>query len=224
MVETFTKALGVKKLFRLSFGLFASLFLLWTLFNASSFVPEGQELKFTLALLAYSAVGVYVFGRQDLRSKLKDVSLLKATPYVLLSALFSFFFFSFLLGLSDPLPATLLSALVGVPLYLQLVNGLVFAVVETSFWQGHLDNNIGILGSMMVAGLFHMFIWTGSLLSNFIGASLLFGVFSLVNFYAKNFFIRSGVSSKLSVALALVITIGFHAGYNFAKFKVMFGV
>ncbi len=74
MAETFVQALGFKKLLRVSFGLVAGLFLLWTLFNATSFVPEGQELKYTLVLLGYGVLGVYFFGRQDLRSKLKDIS------------------------------------------------------------------------------------------------------------------------------------------------------
>ena len=73
--ETFIKSLGFSKLKNISFGLFASIFLLWTLFNASSFVPEGMELKFTLAFLGYGILGSYTFAREDIKSQLSKVKL-----------------------------------------------------------------------------------------------------------------------------------------------------
>lgn len=213
--ETFWKGLGFKKLSQISFGLFASLFLLWTLFNASSFVPEGQELKFTLAFLGYGVLGAYVFAREDIRSKLSKVSLLKAVPVFLVVLLVSFFLLSLLLGIRDPLPEILITTLIGVPLYLQMINALVFATVESSFFQAFLDGKIGILGSVIVAGVFHMFIWSGSLLFNFLGASLLFLVFSTVYFYSKR---------VVGPVMAVVVVIAFHTAYNLVKYKIAFGV
>ena len=216
------EGLGLKKLGSISFGLVASLFLLWTLFNSSSFVPEGQELKYTLAFLGYGVLGVYVFGRQNLRTKLSDISFIYSLPFLLVSTFLSFLFFTFLLNLSDPLPSAFLYGLAGIPVYIQLSNSLIFSVVETSFWQGHLDQKIGILGSMITAGFFHMFIWNGSLFVNFIGASLLFGMFSLVNVSSRRLLKSNGFSSSRAVVLSLILTIGFHAGYNMAKFGVLF--
>ena len=157
MANTFWKSLGFSKLKNMSFGLFAGIFLLWTIFNASSFVPEGLELKYTLVFLGYGVLGVYIFGRQDLQTKLSKISLLGALPYFLIMTVVSFFLISFLLGVVDPFPLALVTALAGVPLYLQLSNALIFAVVETSFWQGHLDEKIGIFGSMIIAGFFTCF-------------------------------------------------------------------
>ncbi len=224
MAETFIQALGFRKLLGVSFGLFASLFLLWSLFNSSSFIPEGLGEVYLFAFFGYGLVGVYVFGRQDLQSKLKDVTLLRSIPYFLVFSVGTFFLFSVLLGMVDPFPQTFMSALVGVPLYLQLSNALIFGVVETSFWQGYLDSKRGILFSMIVAGFFHMFIWDGTLLENFLGSALLFGGFSTVNFYAKRYFRNTGRSEKIAVALALIVTIAVHVGYNLAKYRLIFGV
>lgn len=222
--KSWFKELGFKKLKSISFGMFASLFLLWTLFNSSSFVPEGLELTYTLSFLGYGILGVYIIGRQDLRSKLKNISLLRALPYFAFAIIASFFVFSLLLGLVDPLPQTLMAVLTGIPLYLQVSNALVYGVVETSTWQGVLDPKIGILGSMIVAGFFHMFIWQGGLFQNFLGSALLFGFFSFSNVYMRNKLLKWNFKPQLAVALALVITIGIHVGYNLAKYRIIFGV
>lgn len=213
--ETFLQGLGLKKLGKISFGFFASVFLLWTLFNASSFVPEGQELKFTLAFLGYGILGSYIFAREDVRSKLRGISLIKAIPIFLGVGLVSFFLIGFLLGIRDPLPHVLISTLIGVPLYLQLINSLVFATVETSFFSGYVQEKYGLVLMVILAGIFHMFIWPGSLLFNFLGSSLLFLVFGIIYFYAKR---------AWGSAVAVVITIAVHTAYNLVKYKLFFGV
>lgn len=214
MAKTLWKAFGFKKLKGISFGLVTALFLLWAMFNSSSFVPEGLEKRFFLTFMAYGLLGVYIFGRHDLRAKLQKISLIKALPYFLFTIAISFFVVSFFLGIVDPLPQTLIATLIGVPFYLQLVNALIFGVVEGSLWQGHLDEKIGIFGSVIVAGFFHMFIWEGNFLVNFIGASVLFLFFSVSYYFLKK---------RFSVVIALVISIGIHVGYNLAKYRMIFG-
>lgn len=209
MVEKLSQAMGLKKLYSISFGLFASLFLLWLLFNSASFVPEGQDLKFTLAFLGYGILGSYVFARQDIQSKLAKVKLISAIPVFLVCFVLVYFLFVYLFGLYDLFPNPLFVALVGVPFYLQALNVFVFATIETSFWQGLLDRKLGILGSILTAGFFHMFIWDGTLLLNFIGASVLFFVFSLVNFYARRY---------VSSGMALIIVIAVHSAFNLIKY------
>ena len=104
-----------------------------------------------------------------------------------------------------------------------LINAFVFAFVETSFFQGLLDEKIGILGSVMVAGLFHMFIWTGGLFANFVGSALVFLLFSTTNFYARRYFSKK-YSSRVAVVLALIVTIAVHTAYNMAKYRIIYGV
>lgn len=215
MVESFIQSLGVKKLFKISFGLFVSIFLLWTLFNAYSFVPEGMGLKATLGFLGYGLLGSYTFSRHQVRSKLSQISLLKAMPIFLFTTFVSFVVLGFFLGVRDPLPETFISVLIGLPVYIQLSNAFIFATVESSFWQGWLDGKIGILGSSLVAGFFHMIVWPGPLLFNFIGATFLFFVFSQFN----RFF-----SKRWGVVVGLVMTIGVHTGYNLVKYKEIFGI
>ena len=219
---SFIESLGFRKFGKISFGLAGALFLLWTLFNSSSFVPAGLETKYLFAFLGYGVLGVYIFGREDIKAKLEQVSLIRALPFFLVSVFLSFFLFSFIFGFVD-VPQDIFASLQAVPFYLLLANALIFAFVETSVWQGVLDEKIGILGSVIIAGLFHMFLWTGSLFGNFIGSAILFFSFSMFNFYAVKVLSRNGIPQKLSVVLGLVLTIGFHAGYNMAKYRVFFG-
>lgn len=222
--DSFFKRLGFKKLKRISFGLLASLFLLWLIFNSFAFVPEGKELKWVLTFLSYGGLGSYVFSRQDLLSKLSLISLRKAfVPFVVVF-LASLFGLAILLGVVDPFPAHILAILMGIPAYLLLIHAFVFATVETSFWQGILDSKIGVLGSAITAGVFHMFIWEGSLVLNFFGATFLFMVFSYVNYRGQKYFIKRGISKKVAFALALIATIAFHTAYNFIKLGLMIGI
>ena len=95
MADSLFSALGFKKFFGISFGMVSALFLLWTLFNATSFVPEGQELKYTLAFLGYGLLGVYIHGREDLKSKLSSISFIQALPWFLGVGFGSFLFVKF---------------------------------------------------------------------------------------------------------------------------------
>ena len=92
-----------------------------------------------------------------------------------------------------------------VPIWLMFIHGLIFATTETAIWQGYLDEKIGQPWSAIVAGLFHWGVWTGSAFFVIITASLLFMMFSLVNWYFRK--------DKDDLAPAL----GVHFAYNLIK-------
>lgn len=210
--KTFVKALGFKKFLSISFGAITGLFLMWSVFNASSFVPAGLEGKWTIVFLSYAVFAIFFLSREDIRSKLGQIPFFKSLLFLIPSAFASFFVISLLLGVRDPFPSLLLNALIGVPLYLQLINAFVFATVETSVFQVYLDEKWGIAFSVFTAGLFHMLVWLGSPLQNFFGASVLFLMFSMVHLYARK---RFGL-------MGIIITIGVHLGYNVAKYGILF--
>lgn len=212
---TFWRALGFRELWNISFGLVASFVLLFAIFNSSSFVPEGEILKYTLAFLGYGILGSYVFARADIRSKLSKISFIKSVPLFLAVFVPAFFFITFVLNAGGFLPETLFTALVGVPVYLQVINAFIFATVEVSFWQGYLDEKIGIMASVIFAGIMHMFIWAGDPFFNLIGASFLFLIFSTFHFFSKKWF---------GPYVALIMTIALHSAYNLVKYKMIFGV
>lgn len=211
--ESFVTALGFRKLGKVSFGLILSLFLLFAIFNAGRFVPEGQEIKYALAFLGYGILGSYTFAREDFSSKLSKISLIKSLPIFIFSFILFYFLIGILLNLYNPLPTSLLTGLVAVPLSVQLINSLIFSVVETSFFQVFLHEKIGIFGSVLSAGIFHIFVWNGSILINFIGASFLFLIFSLFYYYTE----------KKFGLIAVVLTIAFHGAYNMVRYVGVYG-
>ena len=95
MVESFWRSLGFGKLKKISFGLVGGIFLLWLMFNASGFVPEGMELKYTLAFLGYGLLGSYMFSREDIKAKLNRISFIRASPIFLGVTFVFFILFSF---------------------------------------------------------------------------------------------------------------------------------
>ena len=210
----FVEELGFDRLKSISFGFVASLFLLWLLFNSNSFVPEGQELKYTLAFLGYGLLGSYTFAREDVKARLNEISFIKAFPIFSGVMIASFIGISSFLGLQST-PDSVLYALVGIPIYLQALNSFVFALVETSFFQVIIQEKEGLFLSALMGGFFHMLVWNGTALANFIGASILFFVFGLVYYFAKR---------RFGIPVALIITIAFHSGYNLAKYRGVFGV
>jgi len=215
MVETFIQKLGFRKFKAISFGLVAALFLLWAIFNSFTFVPEGQETKWLLVFLSYGILGTYVFARDDLRDKLFNIGFFRAMIYFIPALIISLIAFYFIFGLVNPLPQVALSILIGIPLWLSAVHAFIFATVETSFWQGHLDGKVGILFSIISAGIFHMFIWTGPAWLNFLGAAFLFLFFSMVHLFF------GGFKSTAQQSKALIITIAVHTAYNFIKLGII---
>ena len=183
--ENYIKSFGLGKFLSISFGLLTSLLLLWLVFNAFIFNSAELSVLDVVLFLSYGLLGVYVFANADIRNKLYNISFFKSLPRFLLFFAGSLIAFYFLLGVADPLPNTAISIITGVPTWILIIHAFVFATIESAFWQGYLDGKIGIFGSVIVAGLFHMLIWTGAPFQNFIGASLLFLVFSTCHWYFR---------------------------------------
>lgn len=83
-----------------------------------------------------------------------------------------------------------------------------FEINNSTIWQGYLDHpesKVGQPWSSLIAGIFHIFVWQGTKLFIFISASILFAIFSLINWYFRK--------DKDDLAPA----IGFHTAYNHLK-------
>lgn len=207
--EKYVKTLGFKKFLNISFGLITTLLLLWLIFNAFIFETAQLSVLDVVLFLSYGLLGVYVFANADIRNKLYNIPFFKSLPRFALFFFSSLILFHLLFGIINPLPDTALSILTGIPTWILIVHAFVFATVESAFFQGYLDYRIGIIGSCIVAGLFHMLIWTGTPLQNFFGASILFLGFSTVNWY-----FRQNKSDLIPV-------IAVHTAYNFIKLALI---
>lgn len=216
--QTYFQALGFKKFFKISFGLFSALVMFYVLFNAQSYFPPENQLRYTLILLMYGIFGSFIFARQDLQGRLMYIGFLKSIPIFLLYFIPTFIIMFFLLGFTDPLPDVFLSALVNVPLHVLVTQLFVFVTIEASMFQGLFDYKMGIFGSVLVAGIFHAKIWSGSPLINFFGAMFLFLIFSTLHFYIRERqYKKFSGNKKLAQAYSLIAIIGVHFGYNLVK-------
>jgi hypothetical protein len=210
--QTYIESLKFKNFKRLSFGLIASLVLLWSIFNAYSFVPDGQEMRFVLLFLSYGLLGSYTFARFDVQTRLSKIPFFKSIPSFALFFVLSLLFFYFFLGILNPFPNVVLGIFLGVPLWRLLIMTFVFVAVEVSFFHVWLTTKHGILFSSVIAGFFHMFIWEGSPLLNFIGSTFLFFIFnSLFYFTSRDF--------KNPIPIYAI-----HLSYNFIKLGLILSI
>lgn len=218
--QSFIRSLGFKKLRSISYGLVSAFVLFFLLFNSFAFVPEDSQLKWVITFLSYGVLGAYVFARADLRSRLFDVRFFRAmlifVPYFFGTLIVLYFLF----GLVNPFPNIVLSIFTGMPFWLLSAYAFIFSTIETTFWQGYLDEKIGILGSFLFAGIIHMFIWTGPLWLNFLGASALFFIFSSLNYW---FGFRPGASREAKTT-SLIKTNAVHTAYNFIKLGLILSI
>ena len=210
--ENYFKTFGLGKFLSISFGLLTSLLLLWLVFNAFIFNTAELSVLDVVLFLSYGLLGVYVFANADIRNKLYNISFFKSLPRFLLFFGSSLIVFYLILGVVDPLPNVLFGIASGIPIWILIVHAFVFATVESAFFQGYLDQRIGIFGSCITAGLFHMLIWSGSPLQNFIGASFLFLIFSTCHWY-----FRKNTNDLIPV-------IAIHTAYNFIKLALILSV
>ena len=210
--QTFISALGFKKFAKVSFLVVSAIFLFSVIFNASVYVPEGEELRYTLLFLGYGIFGVYIFGNSDIKNKWANVPFFKSLPRLFGYIFISLIFFYFILNITDPFPQVALGILTGLPFYLKILYAFVFAIPESSFFQGYLDGKYGILFSSVSAGFLHMFVWSGPFYVNFIGAMLLFMFFSFCH-----------LKLKKSESDLIPVT-GIHIGYNFIKLALVFSI
>ncbi len=210
MVESYwSNLLRWKNLKGITFGVVASLILYFSIFNSSLFVPEGEETKFTLMFLGYAILGSYAFSRQRVNTLLSKVSFIKNIPLFLVFFFSTLLIFYFLLNIFNPFSSVFLSLLEGVPLYLQVINIAIFSTIETSFFSVFLQNKFGIIPSALFAGVMHAPVWTGTLIENFIGATILFLIFNSLYYI---------FSIKLRNKENPIPTIGIHSAYNFFMF------
>ena len=212
--ESFFKRFAVSKFLNISFGLITSLLLLWLIFNAFIFSSSGGEVSVlnVITFLSYGILGVYVFANADIRNKLYNLPFFKSIPRLLLFFVISLVAFYFLFNLVGVTPKTALNSLLGISPWLLVIHAFVFATIESAFFQGYLDEKIGIFGSVLTAGFFHMLIWAGSPMMNFFGASLLF-----LGFSTAHWFFRNNSNDLLPV-------IAIHTAYNFITLGLILNV
>jgi hypothetical protein len=214
-MSSFLDKLGFKKLSTISFGLVASIFLLWAMFNSASFVPAGQGVRYALIFLGYGVLGSYVFTHTDINTSLFRTPFFKNIPRFLFYFAISFFVTYSLFRVSGvSFLSSAVSIFAGVPLYLMMIHAFIFATVESMFWQGFLDKRVGILFSALIAGLFHMFIWEGGVLTNLFASAFLFFIFSTAHHYIN----KSYKSENLVPVIAI------HTAYNFIQLGLILNI
>jgi hypothetical protein len=194
-----------KNIKSVSFGLVYVFFMLWLIFNTSQFIPADRVNDLYRVLIGYGLLNAVIFGIEDIRNKLFNVKFIKFLPRLFLFTLGGIIVFYFLLARFELESGGLFDLISNVPIWLMFIHGLIFATTETAIWQGYLDEKIGQPWSAIVAGLFHWGVWTGSAFFVIITASLLFMMFSLVNWYFRK--------DKDDLAPAL----GVHFAYNLIK-------
>ena len=213
VLESYKKRFGFTKFLSVSFGLVTSLLLLWLIFNSFIFANSTDlSLLNIITFLSYGILGVYVFANADIRNKLYNIPFFRSIPRFLLFFVGALLFFYLIFGVIGSFPDTALSVLKGIPTWVLIVHAFVFATVESAFFQGFLDYKIGIFGSVISAGFFHMLVWTGTPLMNFIGASFVFLFFSSAHWY-----FRKNKSDLIPV-------IAIHTAYNFLNLALILKV
>lgn len=194
-----------------SYGVVYIFFNLWVIFHIPQFVPSGQETIWYRVLSSYLILNIVVLGSADLRNKLFDVKLVDFLPRFFMYTGFFLIGWFLIVRLFDPLSGSAISVISNIPLWLALLHALTFATTESVIWQGYLDQKIGQPWSAISAGVFHLFIWTGSAIIVIIGAGALFLLFSYVNW-------RFRTSKK-----DLVPAISCHTAYNIVKLGTSIG-
>lgn len=158
-------------------------------------------------ITCYTVMLSLIMGVGDMRSKLFNVETLKFIPRFLLFYIPSVLLLSQLLKIISP-EGLIFGAIWELPKWLLFVHGFIIATIESTIWQGYLDHpesNVGQPWSSLIAGIFHIFVWKGTKIFIFISASLLFALFSFINWYFRK--------DKDDLAPA----IGFHTAYNHLK-------
>lgn len=195
----------------ISFGLVLVLFNLWIIFHIPEFAPAGQEDVWYRIFISYGMLSTWIFSNADMRSKLFNVKFVKFLPRLALYFGIFLVAFYFLMRYVDPTTGKFTAIVSSIPLHLALAHAFTFASIESTVWQGYLDEAIGRPFSALSAGIFHLFIWSGGAFLVIISASLLFLFFSFVHYYFR----------KSKSDLAPVI--GCHTAYNFVKLGILLG-
>lgn len=200
---------GYRKITSISVGLVYVFFTLWLIFHTAQFVPTSQQDFWYRVFIGYGILNSIIFGNANLRNKLFNVKLLSFIPRFLFFFISGLVIFYFITSFVDPgATGGLLSLLAGVPLWLAVIHSFIFATTESVIWQGYLDEKIGQPWSALTAGFFHFGIWSGGVFFVIIGATLLFLMFSYINWRFKQ--------NRHDLAPA----IGTHAAYNIIKLGV----
>lgn len=198
---------GLNNFGKISFGLVTVLVYSFILFNTSQFVPADEVDYWWRIITCYTVMLCLVMGVGDMRSKLFNIETFKFLPRFILFYIPSTLLLSQLLKIISP-EGLIFGALWELPKWLLFVHGFVIATIESTIWQGYLDHpesNVGQPWSSLIAGVFHLFVWKGTKIFIFISASLLFALFSFINWYFRK--------DKDDLAPA----IGFHTAYNHLK-------
>ena len=193
----------------LSFGLFSTLFFLWVYFHTEQFIPSEFKDTFFKAFIGYGFLHALIFVNTETRNKLYNAKFIPFVVRMLIFTAISLFVFYFILAKIDPLGETAYSLFKSLPWWLAASHMLIFATIESTVWQGWLDDKLGRPVSALTAGVFHWGIWPGSAFIVIISAGLLFAFFTLVHLFFR--------SDKNDLAPV----IGVHTGFNFVKLGLL---
>lgn len=198
---------GVGGITKVSFGVVTVFLYSFLLFNTSQFVSAEHLSFWTGVILSYTVMLALIIGVSDARSKLFNVSTIKFIPRYILFFLPAFFLFAQLFNRLDILNADgLVSVFLTLPKWLFFIHFFVFVVIESTVqvWAEE-HSKLGRLGTALVLGAMHVYVWVGPALLNFALASLLFLFFSYINWRFRK--------DKNDLAPLC----GVHSGYNVAQ-------
>jgi hypothetical protein len=199
-----------KNIKKISFGLVTTLFLIWLIFNTAHFVPASQKDNMLIAFISYGILGAMVFAFADIRNKLFNINFWKSLPRFFLFFIISLIGFYVILKFTSPVDTSFSELLSSVPVWLAMIHCFVYATIESAVWQGFLDDVVGRIFSCIIAGLFHMFVWGGSVFFAFLGSAILFLIFSFIHYYFRK--------NKND----LIPVIAVHTAYNIIKLGFFF--
>lgn len=210
MRTSFASNLGNWKF--ISFGVVWVLWNVWVIFNIPHFAPEGTIDQWYKIFISYNLFTTAILANADMRNKLFNVPIIKFLPKMAMWTGIFFGIFWVILTNVDPFSNSIISAIQGIPIHLALAHAFTFAVSESIIWQGYLDEATNPYVSALIAGAFHMFVWSGAPLLVVFTAGALFLGFSAVHWYL----------GKKGTDFSAVI--GAHAAYNGVKIILLLGL
>jgi len=210
--EKFIREFGISKGLKISWGLVMTLLVLFFLFNAFTLTGETSTLLDWTIFVSYGFLAVFVFATADIRNRLYNIPFFSSLPRFLLFFGLAMVAFYLILGVIDPFPKAITGIFTGVNFFVLGFFLFIVSTIESAFFQGYLQYKWGIFFSMLIAGVFHMFIWDGTPFLNFIGASFLFLFFSSAHWYFRR--------DKNDLIPVMAI----HTAYNFIKYFLILAV
>ena len=178
---------GYGKIGAISLGLAYILFNLWAVFNVKTIFPGADQAFWFRVFISYAVLAVFVIAIPTTRKRLFSIKFVDFLPRFALWFGIGFILFSIFIAKIYPFNENLIHLLASVPISLALVHAFTIAMTESILFQGYLDHKVGIPWSPLIAGLFHLGVWSGGTWWIILTSGGLFLFFSFVNYtFRKN--------------------------------------